>query len=251
MQKYKLICCVQNAFLKKLLLSHPACFYYVVLCPGFSLGNFQGGDSLVLPEALPWVKMLCFHAEAQFLPPILRSRAHWWTSSPVCLGEERIKLTRTGIKVPVGWILGGCGVEVVLGILVGYTWEGQGGKSSAGTNRKPIFPIQTLLIKGSLINFVASLSWPYSGWDFCAAGQAWSWQHPWVMVLEFLVSPGRFCDGILNYKLLFSVNKMVYLQLCQVVCWEASTCSSSSWVHNFLCFIPHISELLLPDRNSA
>lgn len=33
-------------FFKKLLLSHPAFFYYVVLCPGFSLGNFQG--------VIPW-----------------------------------------------------------------------------------------------------------------------------------------------------------------------------------------------------
>lgn len=45
-------------------------------------------------------------------------------SSPVYLGEERLTLTRTGIKVPVEGILGGCGLEMVLGILVGWdTYE--------------------------------------------------------------------------------------------------------------------------------
>lgn len=51
---------------------------------------------------------------------VLEPTDAWWASSPVCLGEERLKLTRIGKKVPVGWLLWGCGVEVVPGIPVGH-----------------------------------------------------------------------------------------------------------------------------------
>lgn len=157
--------CAERFFIK-MMLPCLACFCHVVLCPGFSLGNFHGGDSLLFPEALPWVKMLCFCADTQFLPHMPCSGAYWLVSSLVYLRGRRLKLTRIGIKVPVGWIWGGCGMDVVMGIPVGYTWEGQGGRCSAGTIWKPIFPIQTPLNNGWLISFVASLSWPYSVWDF-------------------------------------------------------------------------------------
>lgn len=197
--------------------------------------------SLVFPEALQWVKMLWFHAEAQFLPPIPCSGAHWWASSPVRLGEERHKLTRIGIKVPLGWILSGCGVEMVLGIPVGYTWEVQGGSCSAGTNWKPIYPIQTPLINGSLINCIFRVEF------LCCKAR---------VVLTASTSDGGprwvLCRRIkLETPFLSSTRWFIFSYQCQVVCWEAYPCSPSSWVHNFICFIPHISEFPITDSNSA
>lgn len=57
-------------------------------------------------------------------------------------------------------------------------WRGGGAGHPGGTHEKDREAAAQLEQIGNLfsplINLVAPLSWPYSGWDFCAAGQAWS-----------------------------------------------------------------------------